>query len=1242
MKVPQQKELTLPPANRNSKTCSIKSFQYFIPFSHLPEMYVYLAKKVRMPDGVHISTMSWHSFHSSLAIGGDNLLKILYISDNISDRDFVKSTVTLDGHNDVVDTLAWCNKRQTLLTSDTDGLVVTWGVSKGDWFMQYSNLNSATLIDACWSPLGNRICMIYDDGSIVLEALPQKRQWQKQFTELIRFVRWTSDGKGIILLTVDMVLIILDPRGSPVLRVPLMSFISSSNDVSLDGSINPTVFEVLHTDHGLSHFVIFDDQGHMFVFDDAKSLGASAKKSNLFVTKLDFIVNDCSIHFSGKLLAVTAKNPVSEEHFVAILNKQGEIIFNVRNHRDPVSAITFSPGGHRLAYSVNDHVFFAGVVVDTLCCAMNNATLCYSFSARNKWEYVVVFWNTMTDEKNVKYYRNLEFLNSAGSYALLLSEKDSVITKAYGGENQLPNVSIAFEDDNVEINDVDVNVTAKKPEYLLSLCNNIGVPLCSIDISEKPLFVSADANNALLGFKNTALVWKFNIEMSKSFETIEDQDEASVFEEKTRLWVDINDSCGISSANTEDLLQAHTKDPIVNGCVTKTHAILVLASGVFLFYSFKHNILESRINLLDSGKNVYSLKANCDGSRLALITTRFMLFVYSVESGDTVGTSLAVNQLNLTRKDVHNVLWSKDDPHLFASTEKSCVYIIRDLRSEEPIETIDHLLSFEELTVKTIAIHKLFIKPSEPALELLGNIESRSLRDARHLLDEVSLKDAFQFINDNPHDRLWRMLGRYALSVENLDIALKAFIRCSDYPSIQFVKSIHKIKDNYRLQAKIYTFLGDFDIAERLYLTNDRLDLALSLRQQLGDYSRMYEIIESSRDAIDVANFESQQLNEFLGKYFFEKSKYSQAVEFLENSTEYRILIDSYFYLNRFEKMVELKPVVFETKTSSTIQYLSEKFLISGQISHAVDCLIELELYNMAVDLCVEHAQWGLAMKLYNRYKDDTRLTNVSLLREKLADHLIRSGKIRECITLSKIAGDDLRLAKLIMTTVDNHLHLLNNVEIKKLLIVAVLRLEVMKTNSFGNLTVDNMFDEDDTLNETVTVLWNRIELTHLLLLAHRHVMSEQYPHALSCMIRIVTKYSIPDYYKANVYSLMFISALYSGYLRYAAEALIQLEGIEKIPEKMKKVYRDVGIQVFSRKQAKNPKSQTITCPKCVQEIDILSHECEHCQTSFNLCVASGLPLFDAKTHKCKRCSHHIHESLRGAVSTCPMCHNPM
>lgn len=122
--------------------------------------------------------------------------------------------------------------------------------------------------------------------------------------------------------------------------------------------------------------------------------------------------------------------------------------------------------------------------------------------------------------------------------------------------------------------------------------------------------------------------------------------------------------------------------------------------------------------------------------------------------------------------------------------------------------------------------------PPPPSLASAG----RAPRDTRHILTNVGIDDAYQFIEDNPHSRLWRILAEHSL--ENLDFAIadKGFVRCADYQGIQFVKQLQLLDDPRKQHAEVAAYFKRFDEAETIYRDMDRMDLAIEMRMRLGDW----------------------------------------------------------------------------------------------------------------------------------------------------------------------------------------------------------------------------------------------------------------------------------------------------------------------------------------------------------------------------------------------------------------------
>lgn len=59
--------------------------------------------------------------------------------------------------------------------------------------------------------------------------------------------------------------------------------------------------------------------------------------------------------------------------------------------------------------------------------------------------------------------------------------------------------------------------------------------------------------------------------------------------------------------------------------------------------------------------------------------------------------------------------------------------------------------------------------------------DAKSLRDTRDLLTTVSLKEAVEFVEQNPHKRLWKIITEAALEKLNFGIAERSFVKNEDY-----------------------------------------------------------------------------------------------------------------------------------------------------------------------------------------------------------------------------------------------------------------------------------------------------------------------------------------------------------------------------------------------------------------------------------------------------------------------------
>lgn len=198
------------------------------------------------------------------------------------------------------------------------------------------------------------------------------------------------------------------------------------------------------------------------------------------------------------------------------------------------------------------------------------------------------------------------------------------------------------------------------------------------------------------------------------------------------------------------------------------------------------------------------------------------------------------------RKEVWSVIWSSDNPKLCALMEKNRLYVLRDFQPEEPVLSAGYLCDFTDLEVRAVLLDDILKDPEEikNISEMIVEYEAKSLRDTRDFLTTVSLKDAVEFVEKNPHRRLWKLIAEAALDKLNFQIAERAFVKNEDYYGVLFVNRLQQFDEKYKQKAEIAAYFKRYDEAEQIYKDIDRKDLALDLRMRLGDWARVIQLIE--------------------------------------------------------------------------------------------------------------------------------------------------------------------------------------------------------------------------------------------------------------------------------------------------------------------------------------------------------------------------------------------------------------
>ena len=85
---------------------------------------------------------------------------------------------TCEGHQGAVVCCTWNPTYRKLTTSDENGLIIVWMLHRGSWFEEMiNNRNKSVVKSMKWSPDGQKICIGYGDGAVIVGGVDGNRIW---------------------------------------------------------------------------------------------------------------------------------------------------------------------------------------------------------------------------------------------------------------------------------------------------------------------------------------------------------------------------------------------------------------------------------------------------------------------------------------------------------------------------------------------------------------------------------------------------------------------------------------------------------------------------------------------------------------------------------------------------------------------------------------------------------------------------------------------------------------------------------------------------------------------------------------------------------------------------------------------------------------------------------------------------------------------------------------------------------
>lgn len=196
---------------------------FFVDNAKKP-MFVFIHKKVAIPNNVELNCVSWNGIQGWIACGGEaGFLKVLKVESKpdpdpknrgIASPIELTMRQNLEGHKDRIHCVAWNERHKKLTSSDDTGLIIVWSLDKNIWFEEMINNRKQSVVkDLKWNFEGLNICIAYEDGTtcivsnflslgmVIVGSVDGNRVWGKEVKQSLSMVEWSPDGSLLLFAT---------------------------------------------------------------------------------------------------------------------------------------------------------------------------------------------------------------------------------------------------------------------------------------------------------------------------------------------------------------------------------------------------------------------------------------------------------------------------------------------------------------------------------------------------------------------------------------------------------------------------------------------------------------------------------------------------------------------------------------------------------------------------------------------------------------------------------------------------------------------------------------------------------------------------------------------------------------------------------------------------------------------------------------------------------------------------------
>uniref|UniRef100_A0A8C8T3J5 WD repeat-containing protein 35 n=1 Tax=Peromyscus maniculatus bairdii TaxID=230844 RepID=A0A8C8T3J5_PERMB len=773
----------------------------------------------------------------------------------------------LEGHSGAVQVVTWNEQYQKLTTSDQNGLIIVWMLYKGSWYEEMiNNRNKSVVRSMSWNADGQKICIVYEDGAVIVGSVDGNRIWGKDLKGIqLCHVTWSADSKILLFGMANGEIHIYDNQGNFIMKMKLNCLVNVTGAISIAG---------IHWYHGTEGYVEPDCPCLAICFDNGRcQIMRHENDQNPVLIDTGMYVVGIQWNHIGSVLAVAGSQKVvtqdKDVNIVQFYTPFGEHLGTLKVPGKQMCSLSWEGGGLKIALAVDSFIYFANIRPDYKWGYCSN-TVVYAYTRPDRPEYCVVFWDTKNNEKHVKYVKSLISITTCGDFCILATKAD---------ENH--------------------------PQFVLVLCNSIGTPLDPKYIDLVPLFVAMTKTHAIAASKEAFYTWQYRV--AKKLTALEiNQITRSRKEGRERIYhVDDVPSGSVDGVFDYSKAIQGTRDPICAITASDKTLIVGRESGIIQRYSFPNVALIQKYSL---ECRACQLSLNCNSSRLAIIDIAGVLTFFDLDTRvtDSTGQQVVGELLKLERKDVWDMKWAKDNPDLFAMMEKTRMYVFRNLDPEEPIQTSGYICNFEELEIKSVLLDEILKVTNNNRIAPGGKMEPRETWGTLSGIVCTSVRSLLRLktvsSTEQATDKLCRVNETF-LFFRDLAIGLR--LKLGDwFRVLQLLKTGSGDADDSLLE-QAHNAIGDYFADRQKWLNAVQYYVKGRNQERLAE---CYYMLEDYEGLENLANSlpENHKLLPEIAQMFVRVGMCEQAVSAFLKCNQPKAAVDTCVHLNQWNKAVEL------------------------------------------------------------------------------------------------------------------------------------------------------------------------------------------------------------------------------------------------------------------------------------------------------------------------------------------------